>query len=131
MPAFLSDEWLERLGGSLAQLGVHPDPSAATVVVEQNVVGDGGDVRTYHLVLGPGGVQVQPGAADAPDVVLHQARATAAAIARGELAPRAALADGRLTIDGDPGHLLGHLPLLAALDAATAELRAETTFPAG
>lgn len=161
MPEFLSDAWLEQLDRSLAELGgvsaadgtdagASPDRSApgstasssssaaggidagaaSEVIVQVTIDAAAGPV-TYHLVVRPDRVAAVAGAAEAPDLVLHQDVATASAIARGELTARTALADGRLRLSGDPGALLAHAPRFADLEAATAALRDETTFPEG
>jgi hypothetical protein len=84
--------------------------------VIQQVVGD----DAWHVVLGPDGVRVQPGRAEAPDVTFTQDRATAEAIATGELSAGAALTAGRLTVRGDTARLTEHREALAALDEALA-----------
>lgn len=88
-----------------------------------------------HGAPGAGGTCVSlgpPPAASLPDtpvVTFRQGYATAVALATGELAALAAIGDGRLVVSGPVTALLGCRPALAALDAAMAALRAETTYP--
>jgi len=110
-----SDQWVEALGAAVRDL-----PAAPEAFVIQQVVTDGGAEIAWHLVLGPDGVRVHPGRAEAPDVTFTQDRATADAIADGDLSAGAALTAGRLTVRGATARLTEHREALARIDEALA-----------
>jgi hypothetical protein len=112
MPERFSDEWVAALDAAARDL-----PGVDGSFTIQQVVGD----VAWHVVLGPDGVRVQPGRADAPDVTFSQDRATADAIATGELSASAALTSGRLVVRGATSRLPEHREALARLDEAFAD----------
>ncbi len=69
----------------------------------------------------PRASRVRPGHAEAPDVTFTQDRATAEAIARGELSASTALTSGRMTVRGATSRLSEHREVLARLDEALAD----------
>ena len=69
---------------------------------------------------------VRAGRADDADVTFTQDRATARAIADGELAAQTAFMAGRLRTGGDLTRLLAHREALADLDDVFADVRART-----
>ncbi len=104
----------------------------APVVIEQVVraVPGRGEVR-YHFRVDAGGACVVEGAPPDPaDVRLTTDYDTATAIALGKENAQSALAQGRLRLGGDIDTLVRGAAALAALDDATAALRAATTYPA-
>ncbi len=78
--------------------------------------------------IADGTVSVEAGRAEEPDVSFTQDRATAAAIARGELSAQAAFMAGRLRIGGDLREVMDRARELAALDDLFAKARATTTW---
>ncbi len=111
MVDFLSDDWIAAL-----------DEAARTVkgdedFVIQQVVDDEPPTHWY-IVLSPGPVRIHPGEAETADVTFTQDRATAEAIARGELSAGAALTSGRLTVRGASARLTEQREVLARLDTA-------------
>lgn len=121
---FLTDAWIESLdvAGAAADLAPELD------VIVQQVVIDGDLEVAYVVRVGEGRVRVTSGRDDAAHVSFTQDRATAAAIARGEVAAQVAFMDGRLRVGGDLRGLLRHAAALAALDDVFAPARAETTW---
>ena len=111
MPDRFSEEWIAALDAAARRL-----PGIDGSFTIQQVVDD----VTWHVVLGPEGVRVQPGVVDDPDVTFTQDRATADAIATGELSASAALTSGRLTVRGATSRLAEHREALAQLDEAFA-----------
>lgn len=111
MPERFSDEWIAALDAAARTL-----PGVAEAFTIQQVVDD----LAWHVVLGPEGVRVRPGQAEDPDVTFTQDRATADAIAGGELSAGAALTSGRLTVRGATSRLTEHREALARLDEAFA-----------
>jgi len=109
-------EWVEDLDAAVRDL-----PAADAAFVVQQVVTDGDDEIAWHLVLGPDGVRVLAGRADAPDVTFSQDRATAEAIADGAVSAGAALTAGRLTVRGATARLTDHREALARIDEALAD----------
>jgi hypothetical protein len=91
-----------------------------------------GEVR-YRLEVGADGARVtgiEPSAGTPFDVRLTTDYPTAVAISCGRENAQIALARGRLRLGGNVDTLVRHADALAALDDATAELRAATTYPA-
>ena len=111
MPERFSDEWIAALDAAARDL-----PGLDGTFTIQQVVDD----VAWHVVLGPDGVRVQPGQAAEPDVTFTQDRATADAIATGELSASSALTSGRLTVRGATSRLTEHREALARLDEAFA-----------
>jgi hypothetical protein len=116
MASRFSTAWVETLDAAVRDL-----PAAAEAFVIQQVVTDGDDEITWHLVLGTDGLRVLAGRSDAPDVTFSQDRTTADAIADGALSAGAALTAGRLTVRGATARLTEHRETLARIDAALAD----------
>jgi len=111
-----SAEWIEALDA--AAQGV--EGTVERFVIQQVV-----DELAWHVVLGPDGVRVLPGLADEPDVTFTQDRATADAVAEGQLSAATALTSGRLTVRGATAKLTDHRVALARLDAALRQVPAD------
>lgn len=124
MAAFLTPEWVSDLAAAAAGAEAPPDVS----LVVQQVVLDGGGEVAYAVRVADGRVTVTPGRVDAPDVTITQDRATAAAIARGDLSAQAAFLAGRLRLGGDLTELLSGARALATLADLFAAPRAATTW---
>jgi hypothetical protein len=126
---FLSDEWIDALD---AAARAHPrlanDAGTPPLVVQQTVTDTAwGDV-SYRLEVRDGEVGVRHGAVLDPTVSLTTDVATAAAIARGELAAQLAFMQGRLRIGGNVGALLTHQQVLVDFGDLFAEVRAHTDW---
>jgi hypothetical protein len=111
VPERFSPEWIEALDVAARELPGGDE----RFVIQQVVTGDDGEV-TWHVDLEPGAVRVHAGRADDPDVTFTQDRATAEAVASGELSAGAALTSGRLTVRGATSRLPDHRDALARLD---------------
>jgi SCP-2 sterol transfer family len=126
---FLSEMWLGELDRAVrASASVS---ALAPIVIEQVVrdVPGRGEVR-YRIYVDDGGARVAEGdTAERPDVRLTTDYPTAVAIALGEENAQTALARGRLRLGGDIDTLARRAGALAALDDATAAVRAATTYP--
>ena len=118
MPDFLSDEWVEALAAGAANATVDPTVELAV----RQVVGD----VSWTVRVAGGRVTVDRG--NDADVTITADRETAAALVRGELATQDAFAAGRLRLGGDLATLLAAASGLAGLDAAYADVRADTTY---
>ena len=129
MPEFLSEIWLRELDEAVRAAA---SVSALAPIVIEQVVSDvpgRGEVR-YRIHVDGNGARVIEGAApEPPDVRLSTDYETAAAIALGKENAQIALARGRLRLGGDIDTLVRSADLLAALDDATAALRADTSYP--
>jgi putative sterol carrier protein len=112
---FLSAEWLSELDAAARSASA---PADLRLVVQQVVVDDdGAELASYAVRIADGAVQVTPGRADDADVTFTQDQATAAAIARGELAAQRAFLDGHLRVGGDLTRVLdGARQLLGLVD---------------
>ena len=104
-----SPAWIEALDAAARDV----EGTEERFVIQQVV-----DDAAWHVVLGPEGVRVRPGTAQDADVTFTQDRATAEAVASGELSASTALTTGRLTVRGATSKLTDHRHALARLDAA-------------
>ncbi len=128
MPAYLSPAWIEE-----AATYVAADPTLAAsallpVAVTQVVTGGPTGDIAYHFTVADGEVTFGPGPAPHQDVCIELDHATAVALATGGVNAQEAFVRGRIGLHGDHGALLAAVPVLRALDAVLAPLRAETTF---
>ena len=106
MARFLSPEWFAEAAGS--------DPGPALLTIRQVVTGGpDGEVR-YTVRIGQAGVAIERDEPHDADVTFTETWETAEAIARGELAPQQAFADGRLRVAGDVRLLPAVLARLSA-----------------
>lgn len=96
-----SEAWLAAFAAVAATVDVEPGAEA----VVQHELTDGG--ASWHVVVAGGRVDVRQGRHPAPDVTFTEDRATAAAIAAGELSAQQAFVDGRLRVRGAVGRLTG------------------------
>jgi hypothetical protein len=128
---YLSPEWL-----AAAATLVAADPSLAAaasahdLVVEYRVdhpAADGADDPldpvVYHLRLSGGGASLEPGTAPDADVRFRCDRATALAVARGDLGAQRAFMEGRLRIGGDVRAIVAAQEVLAAVGDVLAPIR--------
>lgn len=130
MPEPWSEEWIAALDTvARADEGLRAASAGRRVVIGQEVV-DGERRTRWHVVLDDGEVAVRPGPAPDPDVIFSQDRATAEAVARGEVAARTAFVLGHIRIGGDIRVLLDLAPALAGLGDVFAGVRALTPSPA-
>jgi putative sterol carrier protein len=123
---FLTAAWVADLAAAAGDVEV----AAGDPFTVQQVVVDGPadePVRWALLVAG-GRVAVEAGGVADADITLTTDRATATALARGELAVTDAFMAGRLRIAGDLRTLLRAGGVLGALDAAFASVREETSW---
>jgi len=122
---FLTSAWIAALdeAGRAAHV-----PDDVRVVVQQVVVEDDGREVAYAVRVADGGVRVEAGRAADPDVTFTQDRATAAAIARGELSAQAAFLDGRLRVGGDLAKVLDGARALSVVHDVFAGARADTAW---
>jgi len=129
VPEFLSDEWLDAFDRALrADPTVGARFAASPIAIAQEVTTGAGVRRGYVVVLdGDGGRLARDGTVTG-DVTFVCNRATAAALARGELNAQRALTSGRLKLRGDVDRLGAAADALAALGDLLAELRATTRF---
>jgi len=115
VPPYLSEEWIEALDRAVAasdELRAAADPPLA-VGYRVHDAGSGDSVD-YHVRLDPAGCSAGTGTADA-DVVFETDRATASAVAGGELRAQRAFMAGRIRARGDVRSLLDRADALAVL----------------
>lgn len=127
MAEFLSPEWINDLATAARSAEVAPD---LHLVVGQIVrAGAGGEI-SYVIEISEGKVHVRAGRVEDADITFIQDRATAAAIARGDVSAQAAFMAGHLRVGGDLRAVLARSRELAALADVFAGARATTTFSA-
>lgn len=137
MPRFYSPEWVEAFNQAVAGLEVAPQDAGVSLVA------DGGSFRVAQVVHGGpdgelavalevdgGRLRLELGAAGdvRGDVVVSLSYDDAAAMARGELDPGTAVAEGRVRVRGDLAVLVAAQALLVAAAGRLAGLQAGTTY---
>jgi len=122
----LSPEWIAALDEAAQASPALHEAAADLDLTVQQVVSDGDDEVTWFVRLRRGEVAIRAGRAEDADVTFTQDRATARAIADGELSAQAAFMAGRLRTGGDLTRLLAHREALADLDDVFADVRART-----
>lgn len=126
---FLSDEWVDALDAAARRhADVGERAAGPPLVIQQTVVDTRWGEVSYRLEVRDGEVAVRHGAVLDPTVSLTTDTATAAAIARGELAAQQAFMQGRLRIGGNVGALLAQQQVLADLGDLFAEVRGDTDW---
>lgn len=129
MVEYLSDEWMERAAQALAGSEALAEATRGVdLVVQYEVSGAPGGRRDYALCLRDGSVTLEQGPHPDAHVTFALDHATAASIAQGERSPQAAFMRGDLKLAGDVMVLVHQQALLASIDDALAELRADTEF---
>ena len=126
--AYLSDAWIDALDAALDASNTLA--ALAPLVLEQVVENTPrGEVR-YRLTIDADGAHARRSQSDAsaPDLRITTDHATAVAIAQGRENAQTALAGGRLRIGGSIEVLIARADLWNALDDATAQLRADTSY---
>lgn len=129
MAQFLSREWIEELDAA-ARSASSPvaDVGNRTIVIQQVVrEAPGGEAR-YYLEIGPGGMRVRPGSAEAPALTLLTHYDMARALQTGRANAQEALLAGHLKIRGELELVAGREKLFVALDDVFASVRAGTTY---
>jgi alkyl sulfatase BDS1-like metallo-beta-lactamase superfamily hydrolase len=131
VPRYLSDEWLAALDeAASASESLRSVTEGVHLTIEHIIVDgrdDGGELR-YHVELDDGHVSFRPGPGAQATVTFREDRATATAVARGELAAQAAFLAGDLSIGGDLSALVEHAAVLAGIDGALDRVRSATTY---
>ena len=122
---FLSDAWVAELDDAARDLRL---PEELCIVVQQVVLGDRGDASEYAIRIEGGRATVTRGRVDDAHVVFTQDRATAEAIAKGELSAQAAFLAGGLRVGGDVRQVIDRARDLQALDDVFGRARAVTTW---
>jgi putative sterol carrier protein len=120
---YLSVQWIAEAAEAVAR---HPGVQAQSSqpLVIEVITGD----VAYHVVAANGRVELVGGRTTHPDVVFTQSVQVARAVARGETRAQEAFVTGALRISGRADALVAARPLLEAIDAALAPVRAATEF---
>jgi hypothetical protein len=106
------------------------EPDAA-VTLQVRITGGPDGAVAFAVTVAGGGVRVIPGEAAGATMVLSQTYETAVDVATARTNALEALQRGDIAIHGDADGLRLAQAALTALDAAAADLRAETTYPPG
>jgi hypothetical protein len=126
--AYLSDEWLERAGASLASSDELASRTAdLDLAIAYEVTGAPAGKVGYTIRFDHGTTSVVPGSTDAP-VSFQLDYGTAADIAKGDLSAQAAFMQGRLKLVGDVNVLIRDGAVLDGVADALGDLRADTEF---
>lgn len=125
MAEFLSDAWIEELArvGETAAL-----PADLCLVIQQIVELDAGTECAYAIRIAAGRLTVESGRVPDADVCFTQDRATAAAMAQGELSAQAAFMAGRLRVGGDLRLVLDRAQELGSVGDLFARARESTSW---
>lgn len=104
-----SNEWFADLARRASRVNL--DDKSVSVTVQQHV----GDMAWYARIV-DGTITITYGVAPAADATMTQSRATADAIASGELSSQQCFIEGRVQLSGDANALIQARPWLIALD---------------
>jgi hypothetical protein len=121
---FLSPEWVDALDRAAQR-----DPALAaaageaSLVVQHDIAG-----ACYYVDVDGGRVRVRQGAAAEPTVTFSSDRATATAIARGELSAQRAFMNGTLRVGGNIAALINAHDAFSRLPDVFAAVRDDTEF---
>jgi hypothetical protein len=127
---FLSREWIEELDAAARSASSRvADIGDRTIMIQQVVQEAPGGEARYYLEIGPGGMRVRPGSADAPVLTFLTHYDMARALQTGEANAQEALLAGRLKIQGELELVAGRENTFAALDDVFATVRADMTYP--
>ena len=128
MVRFLSPEWIDAVARAAdASDDLRRASGGVRLTVQQRVHDADGDV-VWHVRVDDGDVAILPGEAAQADVTFEQDRATAVAVATGELSAQTAFMDGRLRVSGDVPLLSRHRDALTGLETALAGVREVTSY---
>lgn len=122
---FLSDAWVAELDAAARDVRL---PDELCLVVQQVVLGDRGEASEYTVRIEGGRASVTRGRTDDAHVVFTQDRATAEAIAKGELSAQAAFMAGGLRVGGDVRQVIDRARELQVVDDVFGRARAATTW---
>ena len=125
MAEFLSDAWIEELA-RVAETATLP--TDLRLVIQQVVEQAAGTERAYAIRIAGGRLTVEPGRVPDADVCFTQDRATAAAIAQGQLSAQAAFMAGRLRVGGDLRLVLDRAQELGRVGDLFARARTSTSW---
>lgn len=125
MAEFLTDAWLDDLDAAVRAVTM---PDDVRLTVQQVVLDDRGRETAYAIRIEAGRASVTPGRVDDADVTFTQDRATAAAIAQGELSAQVAFMAGRLRVGGDLHAVMDRTQQLVELGDLFASARAGTSW---
>jgi hypothetical protein len=117
-PPLFSDEWFAHLSEVLGRIEPEADWPHLDLGVAVDDAPSGPIYYTLHL--GPDGAGVEAGSVDAAVVTLVESFETACAIDKGASVSEL-LAQGRITVRGDPSALVAAQRPLAAVSAALGE----------
>jgi hypothetical protein len=130
MARFLSAEWIGELAAAAqSDAGLRAAAEGVTLTVQQIVNGGSDATAAWYVRFSSGEVDIVPGTAHEPDVVIREDLATATRISRGELSPSDAVASGSMKIGGRIGSLVRYQAVLSQLRRTLATVHDETTYP--
>lgn len=125
MAEFLSDLWIAGLAACANEAVV---PEDLHLIIQQVVLDEAQRECAFTIRIADGSVTVEAGRTDDADVSFTQDRATAAAIARGELSAQAAFMAGQLRVGGDLRVVIDRARELSVLSDVFAAARADTSW---
>jgi hypothetical protein len=129
MAPFLSADWIAQLAtAARSDERLRAAAEGVTLTIQQFVDADADEAAAWYVRFSDGEVDIVPGVAHEVDVVIHENRATATRVSRGELSPAEAFSSGNMRIGGQIGLLVHHQALLAHLRDTLATVYAGTTY---
>jgi putative sterol carrier protein len=137
VPRFYSPEWVEAFNRAVDGLDVVPDAGSVSLAaasgsfrVAQVVHGGPDGELTVALEVADGRLRLAlaPVGDAQGDVIVLLSYDDAAAMARGQLDPGTAVAEGRVRVRGDLAVLVASQALLVAAASRLAGLQADTTY---
>jgi hypothetical protein len=130
MAPFLSDDWVGQLADAArSDAGLKAVANGVVLTVQQVVHRGPDDAAAWYVRFADGEVDIVPGLAHDPDVVIREELETATRVSRGELSPAEAFTSGNMKVGGRIGLLVRHQAVLARLRDALAVVHGDTTYP--
>lgn len=126
---YLSLDWIDAMQAHVASSESLAVLASTHSIGVTQVVTDGPEGSVlYHLQVGNGVAHFASGPAHEEDVRMEQTWETAVGVATGSMPAQEAFIKGHIRISGDTQRLMDAVPVFAALDAAFAAVRAQTTY---
>ncbi len=125
MAQFLSDEWIANLATAARLV---PVPTELRLVLQQIVRDESGSEVAYVIRIDNGQITAEPGHDAEAEITITQDRATAGAVARGEMSAQTAFMAGRLRVGGDLRAMIERAQALATIADVFGAARSSTTW---
>jgi putative sterol carrier protein len=129
MPKFLEEQWVATFNRITATLMPANDgPPARSWTIQYILTRDNDGPLSYFMLMTSGGLSIDLGETENPDLTVREEYETATRIARGEITAIDALAAGLIQVRGELGALAEHAMILTKAATRLDELNSQTTY---